>query len=73
MEKKNQSIGVFIIASAIIWAIVIIGCSLKLKGTECFNEIVYIISTGATLHLIFIWGPLAVLFKKIKNNNVDGS
>jgi len=39
MDKKKQTIGIFIIASAIIWGAVIIGCSLKLKGTGCYDEI----------------------------------
>ncbi|MAE07411.1 MAG: hypothetical protein CL661_01470 [Bacteroidetes bacterium] len=66
MEKKKKSIGLFIIASAIIWGIVILGCSLKLSGTDCFDEILYILSVGATFHLIFIWGPLAIRLNKIK-------
>ena len=66
MDKKKKSIGIFIIASAIIWGVVIIGCSLKLKGTGCFDEISYILSSGAIFHLLFIWGPLAIQFKKTK-------
>ncbi len=65
MDKKKKTIGVYIIASAIIWGAVIIGCSLKLKSTECFNEITYILSTGAVIHLLFIWGPLAAQLKKL--------
>ena len=56
----------YIIASAIVWGAVIIGCSLKLKGTGCFDEITYILSTGTVFHLLFIWGPLAIQFKKLK-------
>lgn len=66
MDKKKQTIGIFIIASAIIWGVVIIGCSLKLKGTGCFDEISYILSAGAGIHLIFIWSTLAAQLKKIK-------
>jgi hypothetical protein len=66
MDKLKKSIGVFIIASAIIWGAVILGCSLKLKGTECYDEISYILSAGAIFHLLFIWGPLAIQIKKIK-------
>jgi hypothetical protein len=66
MDKKMKSIGLFIIASAIIWGAVIIGCSLKLKGTGCFNEISHILSAGAGVHLVLIWGPLAIQFKKKK-------
>ena len=65
MDKKKKTIGIFIIGSAIIWGAVIIGCSLKLKGTECFEEISYILSAGAGIHLLFIWGPLAAQSKKL--------
>ncbi len=65
MEKKKKSIGLFIIASAFIWGVVIVGCAFKLKGTSCMDEIIYILSLGATFHLLFIWGPLAIKFKKI--------
>ncbi|MFO7888753.1 MAG: hypothetical protein R6V04_00280 [bacterium] len=66
MNKKKNAIVLFIIASAIIWGAVIIGCSLKLKGTECFKEISNILSAGAVFHLLFIWGSLATQLKKIK-------
>jgi hypothetical protein len=66
MDKAKKSIGVFIIASAIIWGAVIIGCSLKLKGTGCFDEISNILIVGAGFHLLFIWGPLAIQLKKTK-------
>ncbi len=66
MNKIKISIGLFIIASAIIWGAVIIGCSLKLKGTGCYDEISYILSAGAGIHLLLIWGPLAIQFKKTK-------
>ncbi|NQV15608.1 hypothetical protein HQ531_09140 [bacterium] len=63
---RNMTIGIFIIASAIIWGAVGIGVSLKLSGTNCYSEISYIISTGAIFHLFFIMVPLALRFKKIK-------
>ncbi|MBT7900405.1 MAG: hypothetical protein HN601_05590 [Candidatus Marinimicrobia bacterium] len=69
MEKKKMSIGVYIIASAIIWGAVIIGCSLQLKNTGCFAEITYILSTASVIHLLFIWGPVAILFKKLKEKD----
>ena len=64
MEGKKKTIGAYIIGSAIIWGAVIVGCSLKLKGTDCFQEITYILSGGAGMHLLFIWGPIAAQFKK---------
>ena len=66
MDKEKKTIGLFVIASAIIWGVVLIGCSLKLKGTGCFDEIAYILSAGAGIHLLFIWGPLGSQLKKIK-------
>jgi len=66
MATKKTSIGFFIIASAIIWGAVILGCSLKLKGTGSFSEISYILGMGAVFHLLFIWGPLAARLKNLK-------
>ena len=66
MEKKKITIGIYIIASAIIWGATIIGCSFKLKGTDCYQEISYILSAGAALHLLFVWGPLVALTGKMK-------
>jgi len=39
MNNKIITLGAFIIASAIIWGAVIIGCSYALKGTECYHKI----------------------------------
>jgi hypothetical protein len=69
MNKK--SIGVYIIASAIIWGAVIIGCSLKLKGTTCYDDISLILLGGVIILILFIWGPLAILFRK-KNEEKKG-
>jgi len=57
-------IGFAIIASAIVWGAVIIGCSLALKGTECYGEIQNILVVGVISHLIFIWGPLVAQARK---------
>jgi len=66
MEKKFKTIGAFIIASAIIWGVVIVGSSYALKGTECYDKIQNILVGGVLSHIILIWGPLALLFKKTK-------
>ena len=70
---KSLSIGgiffatiVIIIGSAIIWGAVIIGCSLKLKGTAYYEEISPVLIGGMITHLILIWGPLAGQFMKKK-------
>lgn len=64
---KKGLIGYFIIGSAIIWGAVIIGCSLMLRGTSCYQAISNVLIGGMITHLIFIWGPLASQFKKKEN------
>jgi len=54
--KKNVYAAI-IIASAIIWGLVIIGCSYKLKGTTCYEEINGILIGGVLSH-IFLFGAL---------------
>ncbi len=61
---KKGTIGYFIIGSAIIWGAVIVGCSLKLRGTSCYEEISLVLIGGMLTHLFLIWGPLAAQFKK---------
>ena len=61
---NKGKIGYYIIASAIVWGAVIIGCSLALKGTECYSEIQNILVAGVITHLLFIWGPLVSQFRK---------
>ena len=60
---KNSKIGLLIIASAIIWGLVIVGCSLQLKGTECYNQINTILYGGVIAHFLLIWVPLGINFK----------
>lgn len=54
-----------IIGSAIVWGATIVGCAVRLKGTECFEQITVILTLGAGIHLIDIWGPLAAKMKKL--------
>ena len=72
MDKKIKSIGAFIIASALIWGTVILGSSLALKGTECYDKIQNILVGGFLTHLILIWGPMTVLFRKTANRSDEG-
>lgn len=60
----KKSIGAYIIASAIIWGAVVLGCSFRLRGTECYEEIRTILVGGAGFHLLFIWGPLVSQLRK---------
>ena len=68
---KTKSIGAFIIASAIIWAAVILGFSYALKGTDCYDSIQNILVGGVISHIILIWGPVAVLVRKSNETNPD--
>lgn len=61
--KKNK-IGFLIIASAIIWGVVIVACSMTLKETPYKDQITHILLGGVTCHLLFIWAPLGQQFKK---------
>ena len=61
---NKSKLGYLIIASAIVWGAVIIGCSVKLKGTSCYDEINLILIGGAVFHILFIWGPLGNQFRK---------
>ena len=68
MDNKIKSLGAFIIASAIIWAAVIIGCSILLSGIECYGKIQNILAGGVITHIIIIWGPLVMMMKRMKAN-----
>jgi len=61
---NKSKIGYFIIASAIIWGAVILGCSIALKGTECYSEIQNILVAGAGIHIVLIWGSSVKQFRK---------
>jgi hypothetical protein len=61
MDKRFRTYGIFIIASAIVWAAVIVGTSAALRGTECYGKIQNILVGGLISHLILIWGPMAAV------------
>lgn len=63
-----KNIGYFIIGSAIIWGAIILGCSVALNGTVCYDKIQNYLVLGFVAHLLFIWGPLATTAKKEKNS-----
>lgn len=74
-KKKSGSTksGVLIIASAIIWGVVIVACSFKLKGTECYAEISNILFGGVIMHFFLIWVPMGILFRNKKNDTPEKS
>lgn len=61
---KKKFLGSFIIGSAIIWGSVIIGAALQMRGFENKTQVISTLSTGAAVHLIIIWIPLAARIKK---------
>jgi len=63
MTKKV--LGPTILASAVIWAIMIIACALILKGTEYKDEVTLTLSGGMTIHLLFLWIPLIRQMSKL--------
>jgi hypothetical protein len=67
MEKNPFSIGWFIIASAIVWGVVMLACAFALKGTDGYMRIQVFLGMGAAVHLIVIWVPLAAKIKKTMN------
>ena len=64
MEK--QILGPYIIGSAIIWGVSLIGASLMMRGFEDKAQVLSMLSAAAGIHLILIWGPLAVALKKLR-------
>ena len=73
MQKTILTIGALIIASAIIWGAVIVGSSLALKGTDCYSSIQNILYGGVVTHLILIWGPMGMLFMRLKDGKSKNS
>lgn len=61
--KTVIKLGVVIIINAVIWGLVIIGCSLALKGTGAYIEIQTILAGGSIASLIL----LAVFAKNFKD------
>ena len=65
-------LGPFIIGSALIWGLTIVGASLVLGDVESKTQALRLLSAGAGLHLILIWGPLAAVMKKLRDQLGDG-
>lgn len=71
MNKRFRTIGIFIIASAIVWAAVIVGTSAALSGTACYGKIQNILVGGMITHLILIWGPMVASISKKDKKSID--
>ena len=66
--KKNSVYAVSIITSAIVWGLVIVGCSVSLKGTGCYEQISALLFGGAISHLIVVYPLLINRLKSSKEN-----
>jgi len=70
-NKKTASqtliMGSLVIASALIWGLVIIGRSYALKGTECYVQIQNYLVGGVIMHIILIGGLTPLIIKKQKD------
>ena len=71
--KKNRVYAVSILTSAIVWGLVIVGCSVSLKETDCYERISALLFGGAASHLIVVY-PLLInrlrrYEKKVQNKN----
>ena len=62
---NKRILGPYIIGSAIIWGVTIIGASLMMGDLEEKSRVLSLLGSGAGIHLILIWGPLAAAFKKL--------
>jgi len=73
-QMGNNQVGYAIIASAVVWGIIIIACSSVLSGTQYKQEVINYLIGGASFHLLFIWGPLgSQLSKKNKESGKEQS
>ena len=66
---KKNTIAYYIIGSALIWGLTIIGCALKLKETTCYAEISTLLAAGAGIHIVTSWGPMTAQIKKLREGN----
>ena len=69
MIMKKLNIGVVIIASAIIWGVIIIACASTLKDTPFKDRVTHILIGGFIAHLILVWAPIMTGIKKLNESN----
>ena len=67
--KRNSVYAVSILTSAIVWGLVIVGCSVSLKGTDCYERISALLFGGAASHLIVVY-PLLINRLRSSEENV---
>ena len=71
MQKGKMQRGMMLIGNAIIWGLVIIGCSLALKGTGAYQEIQTILGGGAMTTMFLILFGTRANVKKPKDENAE--
>ena len=62
-----KSIGSVIIANAIVWAAVLIACSLELRGTDAYQQIQFILAGGSMASLFVVGVGTLKVVKMIKS------
>lgn len=69
--KLSLTIGIGIILTAVVWGAVMIGCSLKLKGTGCYQEIQNLLAVGTFINIMILGGIAGSLniYNKPKTEN----
>lgn len=67
MKKAAAIIPVIILVNACIWGFAMIMCSLKLGGTDAYQQIQNILSGSAAASLLVVGGGLAGLVKKLES------
>lgn len=68
------NLGAVIIANAIVWGVVIIGCSFALKGTGGYDLIQNYLGAGAAVTSVIILSgilPYIIKIKKLNDANKD--
>lgn len=64
--KVVYNLGAVIIANAIVWGAVIIGCSFALKGTGSYDLIQNYLAVGATVTSVIILGGMLPVIAQLK-------
>lgn len=69
MNKKQLSVGIYIIISALIWGGAMVWCAHELKGTPFKEKITHILTGGVLMHFIAVWLPITLLVAKLKKKH----
>lgn len=64
---KKQNIGMYLIASTLLWGFVLVYCAWILRATPYKEQINSIIGGAIILHTFLIWVPLTLKNKKGEN------